>query len=48
MIGMSIIMALFLLVKNLYSFLMNQWVWFFIAISVYVICTGGIVYSMIN
>jgi len=27
---------------------MNQWVWFGIAIMVWIICTAGIVYSMLN
>lgn len=32
----------------MYEYLLNQWVWFFIAITVFVVCTGGLVYSMIN
>ena len=40
--------CLFNLVKYAYNFLLNQWVWFAIAIAVYVICTGGLVYSMLN
>ena len=48
MVAMAIIFMLFSLVKFLYKFLLNQWVWFTIAIMVYVICTGGLVYSMLN
>ena len=36
------------MIKYIYPVLLNQWVWFAIAIAVYVICTGGLVYSMIN
>lgn len=46
--GFIIIAMLFSFIKSIYPFLLNQWVWFAIAISVYVICTGGLVYSMIN
>lgn len=42
------ITLLFNLVKYAYEFLLNQWVWFSIAIGVYVICTGGLIYSMLN
>jgi len=47
-LGMSILLAFATLVKYLYSFLLNQYVWFGVAMSVYVICTGGLVYSMLN
>ena len=45
---LSVIFVLFNIVKNAYNFLLNQWVWFTIAITVYVVCTGGVVYSMLN
>merc|ERR1711971_1204775 len=47
-IGLGIIAALGLLVKSLYPILMNQLVWFGVAITVFVICTGGLVYSILN
>ena len=34
--------------KYSYEVLLNQMIWFGIALSVYVICTGGLVYSMLN
>lgn len=34
-------------VKMVYNFLLNQWVWFSIAIIVYFVCTGGVVYSIL-
>ena len=43
-----VIAVLFSVVKQIYPILLNQWTWFAIAILVYVICTGGLVYSMIN
>ena len=43
-----VIAMLFNLVKYAYNFLLNQWVWFAIAIGVYVVCTGGLIYSMLN
>jgi len=46
--GFVLIASLFYLVKSSYDFLMNQWVWFTIAISVQIICTGGLVYTMLN
>lgn len=48
LIVLIILGMLFNLVKYAYNFLLNQWVWFSIAIGVYVICTGGLVYSMLN
>ena len=45
---MIIIFGLFSLVKYSYEVLLNQMIWFGIALSVYVICTGGLVYSMLN
>ena len=48
LIGLTIIFTLFFIVKQSYQFLLNQWVWFAIAITVYVVCTGGLVYSMLN
>jgi|ERR1711935_587698 len=35
-------------IKSIYPFLMNQWVWFGVAITVFLICTGGLVYSALN
>jgi len=46
--GMSVLLAFAMLIKYLYNFLLNQYVWFGVAMSVYVICTGGLVYSMLN
>jgi hypothetical protein len=46
--GLVFIASVFYLVKSSYDFLMNQWVWFGIAICVYIICTGGLVYTMLN
>ena len=48
LMGMSILLAFATLIKYLYNFLLNQYVWFAVAMSVYVICTGGLVYSMLN
>jgi hypothetical protein len=47
-LGFLIIGLLFQFVKYIYPFLMIQLVWFGIAITVFVICTGGLVYSMLN
>lgn len=44
----TVMAILFNLVKSMYPHLMNQWVWFGIAIMVWIICTAGIVYSMLN
>lgn len=35
-------------IKSVYPFLMNQWVWFGVAITVFLICTGGLVFSILN
>ena len=43
-----VIALLFNLVKYAYNFLLRPWVWFTIAIGVFVICTGGLVYSVLN
>ena len=48
LIILMVLGMLAMLVKQAYNFLLNQWVWFGIAIAVYVICTGGLVYSMLN
>jgi len=48
LIGMAIILGLFSLVQVLYKFLLYQLVWFGVALTAYIICTGGLVYSMIN
>lgn len=47
-VGLAILASLGLLVKSLYPILMNQLVWFGVAITVFVICTGGLVYSILN
>jgi len=47
-VGMSIIACLGFIVKYSYNVLLNQWTWFAIAIAAWVICTGGLVYSMLN
>merc|ERR1712157_691658 len=44
----GVMALLFNLIKYLYPMLLNQMVWFSIAIAVWIICTGGIVYSMLN
>ena len=45
---MTIIGFLAFIVKYSYNILLNQWTWFTIAIAAWVICTGGLVYSMLN
>jgi len=47
-VGMTIIGILAFIVKYSYNILLNQWTWFTIAIAAWVICTGGLVYSMLN
>ena len=47
-VGMTIIGFLAFIVKYSYNILLNQWTWFTIAIAAWVICTGGLVYSMLN
>jgi hypothetical protein len=47
-LGICMIAVLFQGIKSIYNILLNQWVWFGVAITVFVICTGGIVYSMLN
>jgi len=46
--GFVVIAVLFQFVKHIYPFLMKQYVWFGIAITVFLVCTGGLVYSMLN
>ena len=48
LIGLVIIALFYKLIEYLYDFLLLQWVWFSISIIVFVVCTGGLVYSMIN
>lgn len=43
-----VIGLLFQFIKYIYPFLMKQNVWFGIAITVFIICTGGLVYSNLN
>lgn len=47
-LGFCVIGCLFKFVQYIYPFLMNQMVWFAISIIVFIICTGGIVFSMLN
>jgi hypothetical protein len=47
-VGICIIAILFQGIKAIYNILLNQWVWFGVAITVFIICTGGIVYTMIH
>ncbi len=47
-LGLSVIAVLFFFVKISYTILLNQKTWFAIAITVWVIFTGGLVYSMLN
>jgi len=47
-VGMTVIGCLAFVVKYSYNILLNQWTWFTIAIAAWVICTGGLVYSMLN
>jgi hypothetical protein len=47
-VGLLLISFLFIFVKYTYTILLNQWVWFGIAIAVWIIFTGGLVYSMLN
>lgn len=48
MLGLVLISFLFFFVKYTYEILLNQFTWYAIAICVWVICTGGLVYSMLN
>ena len=48
LIGFAVIGCLFQLVKQIYSVLLMQIVWFGISIFVFIVCTGGLVYSMLN
>lgn len=48
MLGLILIAVLFCFVKYTYTILLNQWTWFAIAIFVWVVFTGGLVYSMLN
>lgn len=47
-IGLFVIVFFYKIVQYAYATLLKQWVWFGIAITVFIICTGGLVYSMIN
>jgi len=47
-IGAAVLAILIYFVASIYPVLMNQRVWFFVAIAVFVICTGGIVFSILN
>ena len=47
-LGAAFLAVLLMLVKVLYPVLMQQKVWFGVAMAVFVICTGGLVYSLIN
>lgn len=47
-IAAVVLAGLMYFIKTVYPILMNQWVWFAVAITVFVICTGGIVFSLLN
>ena len=47
-IAAFVLAGLMYFIKTVYPILMNQWVWFGVAITVFVICTGGIVFSILN
>jgi hypothetical protein len=44
----GVIVCSALLIWLIYNVLMDQRVWYFVAITVHVICTGGVVYGIIN
>jgi len=46
--ALFIIFIFYEIVKYAYATLLKQWVWFGIAITVFVVCTGGLIYSMSN
>ena len=48
LVAFCAIAVLMYFVKTVYPILMNQLVWFSIAIMVFLICTGGIVFSILN
>lgn len=48
LIAAVVLAFLMYFIKTVYPILMNQWVWFGVAITVFVICTGGIVFSILN
>ena len=48
LIGVSVLALFAVFVKSVYPILMDQKVWFAVAITVFVICTGGVVFSIIN
>lgn len=47
-LGMAVLTAFATLVKKMYSILLNQYTWLFVALTVFVICTAGTVYSILN
>jgi hypothetical protein len=48
LIAAVVLAFLMYFIKTVYPILMNQLVWFGVAITVFVICTGGIVFSILN
>jgi len=47
-IVMIILTAFATLVKQMYNILLNQYTWMFVGLVVYVICTAGTVFSILN
>jgi len=47
-VAFCVIALLFKAVSSVYSFLLNQWVWYSISLIVFFVCTGGIVFCMLN
>ena len=43
-----VIVLLFNLVTYAYNFLIKPWVWYSIALVVFFVCTGGVIYSRLN
>lgn len=47
-IVMSVLAVFATVVKRLYNFLLNQYVWLAVALIVFIICTAGTVFSLQN
>lgn len=47
-VGMLIITAFATLVKQMYGILLNQYTWFMVALMFYIVCTAGLVFSILN
>lgn len=48
LLALAILFSLFSIVSYLYPVLLNQMVWYAIALTVNIICTAGLVYCMLN